>query len=88
MIFFFFIPVEFFSSVSERSLGTEGDREIIHELCLRFAMVPIFVPFTMDGYYLKFSPLINIWDCSDLKLIKLHICQGHAFGHGSSVIDT
>ena len=62
------MQVYFVTSISERPLGTKclTFSEIIHEFCLRFAMVPDFVPSTTHGYQLIFSPLINIWDCPHL----------------------
>ena len=84
------MQVEFVTSLGKRPLGTKCFTfiEIIHEFCLRFAMVPNFVPSATHAYWLIFFPLINIWDCSHLKLIKLRTCQGYALNHGSSVIHT
>ena len=82
------MQVEFVTSVSERLLGSTCFifGEVIHRFSLRFAMVPNCVPSATRGCYLIFSPLINIWDCSHLKLIKLHTYQEHALGHGFSII--
>ena len=46
------MQVEFVTSIGERPLGTKcfTFSEIIHEFCLRFAMVSNFVPSVMHGY--------------------------------------
>ena len=46
------MQVEFVTSLSKRPLGTKRFTfsEIIHEFCLRFAVVPSFVPSAMHGY--------------------------------------
>ena len=46
------MQVEFVTSLSKRPLGTKRftSGEVIHEFCLRFAVVPSFVPSAMHGY--------------------------------------
>ena len=83
---FFFLQLEFVTSISERLLGIKclTFSEIIHEFCLR---LPNFFPSATYGYQSILSPLINSWNYSHLKLIRLHPCQRHALSHGFSVID-
>ena len=46
------MQVEFVTSISERLLGTKclTFSKIIHEFCLRFALVTDFVPSATHGY--------------------------------------
>ena len=48
--FLFFMQVEIFARISEGPSGTKGYRAKIHKFCLRFPMLPNFVPPAMHGY--------------------------------------
>ena len=84
------MQVEFVTRISERPWGSKCQTfsEIIHwimsPICSGIRLCPLHGAWLLVDIF----SLTKHMGLLSLNLIKLHTCQGHALGHGSSVICT